>query len=101
MSAEETALCGAVLEWYGQDPYSFPHDVKVALESLLKSDEERASAALARFREAVASGKLPTELPPYMCEHANENPHRCPCDSNCYCKSHTCEARVCHEGRNL
>lgn len=27
------------------------------------------------------------------CEHANENPGRCPCPGNCYCKDHTCKIR--------
>lgn len=25
-----------------------------------------------------------------LCEHANECPMVCPCDDECYCKSHTC-----------
>lgn len=28
---------------------------------------------------------------PVFCEHANEVPHRCPCDGDCYCKAHTCK----------
>lgn len=30
---------------------------------------------------------------PVFCEHANEMPARCPCDSDCYCKDHSCRAR--------
>jgi hypothetical protein len=26
-----------------------------------------------------------------FCEHANENPSRCPCKPGCYCRSHTCK----------
>lgn len=29
----------------------------------------------------------------YLCEHANENPHYCPCDADCYCKQHTCKKK--------
>jgi hypothetical protein len=29
-----------------------------------------------------------------FCEHANEVPMRCPCDSDCYCKDYTCRSRV-------
>lgn len=28
---------------------------------------------------------------PMYCEHANEVPMVCPCDDDCYCKSHTCK----------
>jgi hypothetical protein len=28
---------------------------------------------------------------PVFCEHANEVPHVCPCDADCYCKDHTCK----------
>lgn len=27
---------------------------------------------------------------PIFCEHANEMPHVCPCDDDCYCKDHSC-----------
>lgn len=27
---------------------------------------------------------------PTLCEHANENPARCPCPADCYCKTRTC-----------
>lgn len=26
------------------------------------------------------------------CEHANEMPHTCPCDYNCYCKYNSCKS---------
>lgn len=26
-----------------------------------------------------------------LCQHANEVPHKCSCDDNCYCKSNTCK----------
>lgn len=26
-----------------------------------------------------------------FCEHANESPYNCPCNSNCYCKDHSCK----------
>lgn len=30
------------------------------------------------------------ERSPVFCNHANECPLICPCDKDCYCKSHTC-----------
>lgn len=30
---------------------------------------------------------------PIFCEHANEVPVCCPCNSDCYCKQHTCSGR--------
>lgn len=32
-------------------------------------------------------------IPAVFCAHANEVPTRCPCEPNCYCKSHTCKKR--------
>lgn len=29
-----------------------------------------------------------------LCEHANENPAKCPCPNDCYCKAHTCKSSV-------
>lgn len=26
-----------------------------------------------------------------LCDHANENPFYCPCETKCYCRKHTCE----------
>lgn len=31
------------------------------------------------------------QIPAMFCEHANENPLKCRCPENCYCKSHTCK----------
>lgn len=31
------------------------------------------------------------ESEPFLCGHANENPATCPCDSTCYCRTHTCK----------
>lgn len=28
-----------------------------------------------------------------LCDHANEVPAKCKCDTDCYCKSHTCKPR--------
>lgn len=37
-----------------------------------------------------------------FCTHANEVPANCPCDSNCYCKTHTCKVkRLLHFVRDL
>lgn len=33
------------------------------------------------------------------CEHANEVPGMCPCDDECYCKTHTCAVRSVIEER--
>lgn len=35
----------------------------------------------------MSDEKLP---PAFMCEHANEVPQRCPCETGCYCRSNTC-----------
>lgn len=31
-----------------------------------------------------------------FCDHANEVPMSCPCDSECYCKEHTCRSTASH-----
>lgn len=31
---------------------------------------------------------------PVFCEHANEVPNKCNCKSSCYCKKHSCRAKV-------
>jgi len=33
---------------------------------------------------------------PTFCEHANEVPAVCPCEPDCYCKSHTCKSAISH-----
>jgi hypothetical protein len=34
---------------------------------------------------------------PMFCEHANENPGKCNCPENCYCKSYTCKEKGAFE----
>lgn len=34
-----------------------------------------------------------------FCEHANEMPAACPCDDDCYCKSHSCKPQPKKEYR--
>ncbi len=38
--------------------------------------------------------KSQLEANPIFCEHANEVPAQCPCESGCYCKTHTCAPRL-------
>lgn len=40
--------------------------------------------------EAAAPPPARPACDAFMCEHANECPHVCPCSAGCYCKSHTC-----------
>ena len=28
------------------------------------------------------------------CNHANENPYKCPCRKDCYCKENTCKDHI-------
>ncbi len=37
-----------------------------------------------------------------MCEHANENPNVCPCESRvCYCKTRTCKMKTIDDGEGM
>lgn len=42
------------------------------------------------FEAGQQAGRRLRSESPVFCEHANEMPSRCPCDPDCYCKSHSC-----------
>lgn len=70
----------ATLQQLIQRIESFPpkHLIKLSMQIWLASEDEPEKRG---------------QYSAMMCAHANEVPARCPCDADCYCKTHTCAHR--------
>lgn len=64
--------------WYG---------LMMAIIAYLDAEYERQQEQVVRDTTPLP----PPPLPAIFCEHPNEVPHVCPCDPDCYCRTHTCE----------
>jgi hypothetical protein len=67
----------------------------------LTGDELQAAFAASRARldemgiPPAARERWPSD-DPSLCEHSNENPSRCPCSADCYCRTRTCRNDFVH-----
>jgi len=71
-------------EWSSRSATAVAHARVGAVIAYLDAEHDRLHAP---ERDTVLP---PPPSSPMFCEHANECPHICPCQPDCYCRRHTC-----------
>lgn len=66
------------------------NELKLAFEAGYEARRAEEDEAMKVIRSAAKHYKTNMAI---FCAHANEVPSRCPCESDCYCKSHTCKGK--------
>lgn len=68
-------------------------DLEAYWKDVSPADSPSADPLAHKSVQALYNGAGVRRTSPIYCEHANEMPHVCPCDPDCYCKDHSCRPR--------